>query len=403
MKILYGIAGHGNGHITRSSYVVRLLESKGHKVKILTYGQGVKYIKNSCEKFDYVDISGFDIYYRDGIVRNYKTFYEFIKKLPLNSVKQLLIFFKIIYDFKPHIVISDFEPFSQLAAKSIGIPLVDIDNNIAVNIVKENPEDASVLEKFYTKGTVNLFVRKAKYHFLLSFAPDYINVDEDKKYKLIIVPPIIRTEILEAKKIVEDKKFILIYQTSDSLAERIESLSKKFKSVDFVAYRVNLKESSNLKVKGFQKDEFISDLAHCSGIITNGGFTLISEAIYLGKPIYSVPIRGQYEQRVNGFLVEKCGYGLTSKEFSEERFREFLERCDEFKKNLSLYSQNQNKDFERKLVGAINLVNKNLPTRYYDQILTSLIPIIQVTALKFFFSKVIPLYKKQIVKIKRKF
>ncbi|MDD3803119.1 MAG: glycosyltransferase family protein [bacterium] len=403
MKILYGIAGHGNGHITRSSYVVRLLESKGHKVKILTYGQGIKYIKNSGEDFDYVDISGFDIYYRDGIVRNYKTFYEFIKKLPLNSAKQLLIFFKIIYDFKPHIVISDFEPFSQLAAKSIGIPLVDIDNNIAVNIVKENPEDASVLEKFYTKGTVNLFVRKAKYHFLLSFAPDYINVDEDKKYKLIIVPPIIRTEILEAKKIVEDRKFILIYQTSDSLAERIESLSRKFKDVDFVAYRVNLKESSNLKVKGFQKDEFIKDLALCSGIITNGGFTLISEAIYLGKPIYSVPISGQYEQRVNGFLVEKCGYGLTSKEFSEDRFREFLERVSEFKKNLSLYSQNQNKDFERKLIGAINLVNKNLPTRYYDQILTSLIPIIHVTALKFFFSKVIPLYKKQIVRIKRKF
>jgi len=403
MKILYGIAGHGNGHITRSLYVARLLEASGHKVKILTYGQGIKYIEATKTECDYVDISGFDIYYKDGFVRNYKTFYEYIKRLPLTSVKQFLIFFKIIYDFKPHIVISDFEPFTQLAAKSIGIPLVDIDNNIAVNIVKENPEDASVLERFYTKGTVNLFVRKAKYHFLLTFAPDYINVPDDRRYKLIIVPPIIRKKIIEAKKSVKDDDFILIYQTSNSMTERIKRLTERFKDVNFVAYKVTMEEKKNLKVKGFSAEEFVKDLTNCSGVITNGGFTLISEAIYLGKPVYSVPIRGQYEQRVNGFLVEKCGYGVTSSEFDEEKFDFFMKNIFKFKANLSNYRQEGNAEFEKKLSSALTLVNKNLPTRYYDQILTSLIPIIQISLLKFFFSTVIPVYKKQVKRIRERF
>ncbi|MGE3063509.1 MAG: glycosyltransferase family protein [bacterium] len=403
MKILYGVSGHGNGHITRSAYIIKLLESKGHRIKVLTYGQGIKYIEASKEKFDYVDISGFDIYYRDGFVRNYKTFYEFVKRLPLNSAKQLFIFFKVVYDFKPHIVISDFEPFSQILAKSIGIPLVDIDNNIAVNILKDNPNPSSYSEKFYTKATVNLFVRKAKYHFLLAFAPEHIEVDEDKKYKLIIVPPIIRNEIIEARKKVEDRKFILVYQTSDSMVKRIMKLTKRFDNIKFIAYKVAMEETENLKVKQFSNTEFINDLALCSGVITNGGFTLISEAIYLGKPIYSVPIKGQYEQRVNGFLVEKMGYGLTSNSFEEERFETFINNIESYKKNLSLYFQDGNREFEKKLFSALNLVNKNLPRRYYDVIIASLIPIIQINALKFFFSRIIPIYKQQMVKLRSRF
>ncbi|HAV92750.1 TPA: hypothetical protein DCW38_06175 [candidate division WOR-3 bacterium] len=403
MKILYGISGHGNGHITRSSYIIKLLEEKGHRVKVLTYGQGIKYINANNEKFDYVNISGFDIYYRDGIVRNYKTFYEFVKRLPLDSAKQLFLFFRIVYNFKPHIIISDFEPFSQLLAKTLGIPLVDIDNNIAVNIVKGNPAPSSYSEKFYTKATVSLFVRKAKYHFLLTFAPDHIDVPEDKKYKLIIVPPIIRDEIISAKKLVKDKKFILIYQTSNSMVDKIKILTEKFKDVDFIAYKVSMDAKPNLKVKGFSTEDFINDLAECSGIISNGGFTLISEAIYLGKPIYSVPIKGQYEQRVNGFLVEKMGYGLTSNDFDEERFEKFINNMEEYKKNLSKYYQDGNKEFEKKLFTALNLVNKNLPKRYHDQIMIAIIPIIQINALKFIFSKIIPVYKHELVRIRRRF
>ena len=403
MKILYGVSGHGNGHITRSVYIIKFLESKGHKVKILTYGQGIKYIKSREDKFDYMNISGFDIYYRDGIVRNYKTFYEFMKNLPLNSAKQLLMFFRVVYDFKPHIVISDFEPFSQILAKSIGIPLIDIDNNIAVNIVKDNPDPSSYSEKFYTKATVHLFVRKAKYHFLLAFAPEHIEIDKNKKYKLIIVPPIIRNEIIKAKKTVVDKNFILIYQTSNSMVDGIKKLTERFKSIDFIAYKVAMEDKSNLKVKQFSNDDFIRDLASCSGVVTNGGFTLISEAIYLGKPIYSVPIKGQYEQRVNGFLIEKMGYGLTNNDFNEDRFEKFMKNLDSYKKNLSTYFQDENKEFKKKLFAALNLVNENLPKRYYDVIIASIIPIIQINALKFIFSKIIPVYKQQIVKLKSRF
>lgn len=401
MKILYGISGHGNGHITRSVYVISLLKSFGHRVKIVTYGQGVSYLKKYDKDADYLDISGFDIYYRDGIVRNYKTFYEFVKMLPLNSAKQLFIFFRVVHNFKPDFVISDFEPFSQLLAKSIGIPLVDIDNNLIVSIIKEKPEESPYSEKFYTKATVNLFVRKAMYHFLLTFAPEHIEVPDDAKYKLIVVPPIIRGAIIEAKKRVSDDNYILIYQTSNSMVEMIDSLTDKFPDVNFIAYRLKMDSKKNLKVKEFSNDEFVEDLAKCSGIITNGGFTLISEAIYLKKPVFAVPIRGQYEQRVNGFLVEKSGYGLSSSTFDEKNFEKFLKNIPDYKTNLENYKQEGNVVFEKRLFNALKYVKKNLPKRYYDQIIASLIPIIQINLMKYFFSKVIPVYRHSVAAIRK--
>jgi UDP:flavonoid glycosyltransferase YjiC (YdhE family) len=187
------------------------------------------------------------------------------------------------------------------------------------------------------------------------------------------------------------------------MVDKIKILTEKFKDVDFIAYKVSMDAKPNLKVKGFSTEDFINDLAECSGIISNGGFTLISEAIYLGKPIYSVPIKGQYEQRVNGFLVEKMGYGLTSNDFDEERFEKFINNMEEYKKNLSKYYQDGNKEFEKKLFTALNLVNKNLPKRYHDQIMIAIIPIIQINALKFIFSKIIPVYKHELVRIRRRF
>ena len=44
--------------------------------------------------------------------------------------------------------------------------------------------------------------------------------------------------------------------------------------------------------------------------VANGGLSLIGEAVYLGKPIFSVPVRNQYEQVLNARYLEELGYGL---------------------------------------------------------------------------------------------
>ena len=39
-RILYGIAGEGAGHASRSKEVIRYLQKKGHELRIVSYDKG---------------------------------------------------------------------------------------------------------------------------------------------------------------------------------------------------------------------------------------------------------------------------------------------------------------------------------------------------------------------------
>ena len=39
MKILYGVQGTGNGHITRSSILIPILRDMGHEVEVIISGR----------------------------------------------------------------------------------------------------------------------------------------------------------------------------------------------------------------------------------------------------------------------------------------------------------------------------------------------------------------------------
>jgi len=61
----------------------------------------------------------------------------------------------------------------------------------------------------------------------------------------------------------------------------------------------------------------------------------MSEALYLGKPIYSIPIKNQFEQMINAYYLEKLGYGLYSMKANLNQLTKFIEGLNYFKKNIA--------------------------------------------------------------------
>ena len=47
-------------------------------------------------------------------------------------------------------------------------------------------------------------------------------------------------------------------------------------------------------------------------MVAGGGFSLLSEAVYLGKPVLAVPLRGQFEQMMNARYLDRKGYGMCA-------------------------------------------------------------------------------------------
>jgi predicted glycosyltransferase len=55
------------------------------------------------------------------------------------------------------------------------------------------------------------------------------------------------------------------------------------------------------------KESFSHSMIHSQGIITGGGFETPAEALFLGKKIMSIPIKGQYEQFCNAEALKTLG------------------------------------------------------------------------------------------------
>lgn len=128
-------------------------------------------------------------------------------------------------------------------------------------------------------------------------------------------------------------------------------MSALFDGVDVRSVVCDLNEDprdGNLAFKTFSEAGFVEDLASARALVANGGFTTLGEAVYLHKPILSVPIKHHAEQILNAFYVEKLGYGKYVEELTQEGLEGFLSQLDTYAENLSAYSQDGNRVlFER--------------------------------------------------------
>jgi hypothetical protein len=68
------------------------------------------------------------------------------------------------------------------------------------------------------------------------------------------------------------------------------------------------------EVKKLNKSSFQKDILDCTGVITASGFSTTSEALILGKKLWSIPLKDQYEQLSNSISLKEMG--IYTKDFN---------------------------------------------------------------------------------------
>nr|WP_245815337.1 glycosyltransferase family protein [Hymenobacter gelipurpurascens] len=133
-----------------------------------------------------------------------------------------------------------------------------------------------------------------------------------------------------------------MYQSATTQKDLVPLL-QSMPGQEFRVYGFN-KEGNhgNVQLKAFSEQGFIDDLASARAVITNGGFSLISEAVYLRKPVCAVPIPAQFEQFLNAAEIEKLGYGRHFSAITADNLKAFLYDLDGFKEDLGHYQQHGN-------------------------------------------------------------
>lgn len=97
---------------------------------------------------------------------------------------------------------------------------------------------------------------------------------------------------------------------------------------------------ANVTYKENSTDIFLDDLASCRYVVCTAGHTLLSEALFYGKPVMAFPIRNACEQFLNGYFLEKNGYGLMNDAFkpSPDILGVFENNLESYRKNIQAAS-----------------------------------------------------------------
>ncbi len=335
-NILYGVSGEGSGHSSRSKEILSHL-SKKHKVHVITYGKAYPYLE---KYFPTTKIYGLHLSFKDNKIEYVKTFMNNLNNF-VSSFEDFKNLRKLLKNFKPDLIITDFEPTSVILSNLYNVPLISIDNQHRITNLKIEVPDKYKKEFFVCKSVIKAIVPDANYYLATSFFKEKLN---DKK--TFIAEPIIREDVM--KLIPSNKGHVLVYQTSKSN----KKVLKELKSVDqkFIIYGFDVsKKDKNLIFKKFSTSGFLNDLASCKAVITNGGFTLMTEALYLKKPVLSEPIQGQFEQILNAYYLNKMGYGEFVEKMSGLEIKKFLNNIPIYERELENYTSKDNKKIFKKL------------------------------------------------------
>ncbi|MEI6588017.1 MAG: MJ1255/VC2487 family glycosyltransferase [Candidatus Moraniibacteriota bacterium] len=344
-KILYGVAGEGTGHAMRAKEITNYLLSLGHQVKIVSYDRGYK---NLSSLFDVMEIEGLGFSFENNQVRYIETFIKNGKKL-----KEILGSYvdvdRLVKEFRPNIIITDFEPTCAVAARTNRIPLISIDNQHFISGTAIEYPKKYAKEALMTNAFVQLFVPNAKKYLALTFVKERII-----NKKVLLFSPILRKEVIALKPTTGN--YILVYLTAgfEGAVEYLEGIN-----CQFVVYGLGrVGREKNIVYKKPSQEEFLDDLCRCRGIIANAGFGLISEALYLGKPYFAIPLKNHFEQIINAYYLEKMGYGVFCEKMTMRVINDFLDKISEYQINLEQYPKEDN----AKILAEINRLIKEYGT-----------------------------------------
>ena len=347
--VFYCVCGEGMGHSIRTGVIVDRLKEK-YDIYIFTHGNAYDYLNS---KFDNVyKIGGFNTVYINNKVDNVKTLVSALKRNPQNMRSSYEELYKKAKELSPDVIVTDFEIYSTYVSKLLNIPLISLDNMHIITQADISYPQNQRLEMLKAKAVIKTYVVKPKIHIITSFFYPKVRGN----HHAVIYPPIIREDILKLEPTEEDH--IIVYQTSKESVKLVKRL-KALKDEKFIVYGFNKEEvDGNLTYKLFNEDVFYDDLSSAKAVVCNGGFTFISEAITLKKPIYSVPAKGNFEQVLNGYYVQRLGYGEYHEVMSVNRLAKFLKKLPKYQKRLSTVKKYNNDGIIKELIYRIEKYSK---------------------------------------------
>lgn len=282
-KIFYAIQATGNGHISRAAQLIPFLEKFG---EVDTFISGANATLDMPFNVNFRS-KGMSLFYSKCGGLDYGAFLKNTNYLQVRKEAKHLPVEK--YD----VVINDFEHLTALACKMKNVPSVQFGHQ------------ASFMSNHTPRPHKKSFLGELILH-KYAVATKYIGL-HFQQYDNYIFPPVVKTNLLQSTP--TNQGHITVYLPAyqqNCLLTHLHNLP----DLHFHLFLPNLPNSyreKNITYMPVGDELFNKSLLSCQAIITGGGFETPAEALYLGKKLLAIPIRGQYEQACNAAALKLMG------------------------------------------------------------------------------------------------
>lgn len=234
----------------------------------------------------------------------------------------------IVRELQPDVILNFFEPLSGIYAMTCRRrpPIVVIGHQFMF----EHPDYIRAPGLRMQQWGMKWFVRMvgtASTRLALSLyeAPDLPHKS------LFVCPPLLRKRLFELQPN-PDGKFALVYLLNHGYAEHIIKWHEANPQIalhcfyDKPGAPAEFRHDATLTFHRLDGEKFLRMMADCRHVVCTAGFESVSEAAYLGKPLFMVPVENHVEQQINALDAVKNGLGVTDSHFNLDRLSELPDR-----------------------------------------------------------------------------
>ena len=308
-KLLFIVNGLGLGNSSRCDSIIQALIPLGFEVDVLTSNNGVYYFRNR----DYVsNLYQFrSLYYGSSegklsVWRTIGSVPDFLRIL-ISNVGYLKNLVRK-NDYRAFVIDSDYS--IMFLRKSLRKPIIALNNaDVVIEECKKLPRlPKSIWMQYLIEHCDNLYHR---------IVPDIvlspsILPKESKRESLRHFPPFVR-QGLEIREPCHEVRNILVMLSGTIFGANTEFLNRmSFRTgmrVDVVGRDGESTSCITYHGKIYANEDIINN---ADLMVVNGGFSAVSEAIVLRKPVVVIPVENHAEQFINGRIVEDSGLGLVA-------------------------------------------------------------------------------------------
>ena len=330
MKFLFIVQGEGRGHMTQAIAFSNMLKKQGHELTGVIVGKSkrraipeffsreisvpihlVESPNFACDKAEKKILIGKTI--RQNLAKA-ATFWQSLKEIHQVVQNQQPDVILNFYDLLGGLFNAIFRPKAQYWV-------------IGHQYLIYHPEfqfaPSKGLNKFFFKFNTRMTAIGATEKLALSF------YELNSTNEIRVVPPLLREEVKNLTPTSGD--FFLTYMVNAGYGDEVKAFAKANPTLKIRAYwdKKGANETEqplpNLSFHKVHDHNFLTDMAACKGLVSTAGFESICEAMYLGKSVMVIPVKGQFEQACNALDTIKSGAGIASEDFDFSKLEQSIQ------------------------------------------------------------------------------